>query len=114
MELEGHYTGPGVSRLDEASLSWEGDQLTLRTGAKVQHFAVEDVRFSDRLSSIPRRLDLPDGGCFTTPDNDAVDSLLQSAGISKQSSLIDRLERRWTWALAALVALPISLWLMFT
>ena len=114
MQLEGHYTGPGTSRLEAARLSDEGNQLTLRTGSVVQHCAAEEVRFSERLSNIPRRLELPDGGCFTTPDNDGVDALLERAGIAKKSSSIDRLERRWSWALGALIALPVSLWLLFT
>ncbi len=138
--MRGHWTAPGASLTRPASLRSEGGEWVVGVdpdpledaphGADVEaghsqaaragdagneaRAAADDVRVSSRLASIPRRLEFPGGGCFSTLDNDAVDQLLGRRGESGEASLVDRLERRWAWALVAVAALPVCLWLLFT
>ncbi|MEE4173937.1 MAG: M48 family metallopeptidase [Xanthomonadales bacterium] len=69
---------------------------------------------SDRLARVPRRLEWSGFGIFETSDNVGVDQLLEARGEAPRASIIDRLERHWGWSLAALVALPLCLWLLFS
>jgi Zn-dependent protease with chaperone function len=62
---------------------------------------LERIKVSARLGNLPRRFELPDGSCFETPDNDAVDTLLR--GMKRHSGLLHRLEKSWPWAAASLV-----------
>lgn len=48
------------------------------TRLSVSSFATLDI--SDRVGSIPRRIQFPDGSLFETTDNDAVDRLLRANG----------------------------------
>ena len=52
---------------------------------------LNDVRFSERLGSIPRTLTFPDGAMFETSDNGRVDQWLMQCG--QRSSRRHRLER---------------------
>jgi Zn-dependent protease with chaperone function len=114
MTLLGHYTETGTSRPREALLRLDGDLLTVSFDGQDITEAARAVRFSARLAGVPRRIEFPDGSNFTTPDNDGADSLLAILAPRQGRSLIDRLERRWLWALVAVIALPVSLWVLFT
>lgn len=67
--------------------------------------SIQDLRISQRVGSIPRKLTLPDQSLFETNDNDAIDSLLASSGhSSRRAGLLHILETRWQWITVALVA----------
>jgi Zn-dependent protease with chaperone function len=65
--------------------------------------ALAEVRVSERLGKVPRRIELPGVGVFETDDNDGVDRALAALGHS--SSLVHWLEERWPVAIASLVAI---------
>lgn len=65
--------------------------------------SLADVRISQRLGNVPRRIELPGVGGFETTDNDGVDRALAALGHSQ--SLVHWLEERWPIAIASLVAI---------
>lgn len=69
------------------------------------------VRVSDRIGSVPRRLHLPGGAEFETRDNDGVDALLHQVGLPGRGGAVHALERRWGIALGALVAVVLVVFL---
>lgn len=67
--------------------------------------SIQDLKISQRVGNIPRKLTLPDQSLFETDNNDAVDSLLNSSGHgSRRASVLHILETRWQWIAVALVA----------
>ncbi len=62
-----------------------------------------EVKVSDRIGTIPRRLDLPSGHAFETPDNEAIDDLLARFGRAKVMRKVAWLEGHGKLAFAALV-----------
>lgn len=61
----------------------------------------QQVRVSDRIGRIPRRIHLADGAEFETDDNDGVDALV-AGRVRSHSRFVNALERNWGIALAAL------------
>jgi Zn-dependent protease with chaperone function len=68
---------------------------------------LDSLSFSERLGNVPRRCRLPGGELFETADNDAVDAALRAHGRAPRGSFVDSLERRWPFALLALVLIAI-------
>jgi Zn-dependent protease with chaperone function len=99
-KLSGLYFSPGSARCTEAvaGLSPDGGSLRIvANGALLAQVAARDIKISSRLGALSRKLELPGGGLFETPDNDGVDALLKG-----RSGVLARLERSWRLALAAL------------
>jgi Zn-dependent protease with chaperone function len=67
-------------------------------------FPLAEIKISERVGNITRRITLPNGGLFETQDNDAVDSARDALGLQRGSSLVHWLESRWHIAVASLVA----------
>lgn len=63
-----------------ASLLAEGTRLSIRLddGSVVCRDDLKAIKVSDRIGSIPRRLNLSNESLFETPDNDAIDGLLKA------------------------------------
>jgi len=53
------------------------------------------VKISGRLANLPRRLAMPNGGCFETLDNDGIDALIGEMRHLLGGGWIDRFERSW-------------------
>lgn len=105
MELAGHFSDGRQARAEAAQLRLEGGrlQVTSADGRQLtEPAAVGRVRVSARLGRTPRHLAFPDGGSFTTDDNDGVDALLGRRSRTGQG-LVDRLESHWRFVFAALV-----------
>ena len=65
---------------------------------------VSGLEFSDRIGNIPRKVTLPDGSIFETPENALVDSFItENIKQSGFSGFIHRLESQWRWAFIALL-----------
>ncbi|NND44503.1 MAG: M48 family metallopeptidase, partial [Xanthomonadales bacterium] len=64
--------------------------------------------------SVPRQLQFPGHGQFTTEDNQGVDDWLAQGGRRPGFSVVSWFESSWRWALLALVAVPVTLYLLFT
>jgi Zn-dependent protease with chaperone function len=87
----------------------------LRFGAEQLQLDPRRVEVSDRIGSIPRRVRLDSGAEFETRDNDGVDALLNSATgqrAARHVAPVDGMERRWSFAVAALVAVVASSYLL--
>ncbi len=76
---------------DGPSLRVEGEGVTVQA-------ARDAVRATARLGNLPRKLTFPDGGCFETADNDAIDALLQP-----RDRIVHRLEKSWRAVLVSVV-----------
>jgi predicted Zn-dependent protease len=64
-----------------------------REGASATTLAIAALAIPARLGSTPRRIGLPDGSVFETPDNEAIDAILAAHGRRRQDWL-HRLESR--------------------
>lgn len=64
---------------------------------------MSEVKVSDRIGNIPRRLELPSGQAFETTDNDGIDALLARFGRGKVMGKIAWLEGHGKLAFVALV-----------
>lgn len=93
--VAGHWLAPHSSRKLKASL-FKADDLFFRvsdeTGKELARALVSEVKVSDRVGSIPRRVSMPDGSTFETRDNDTIDRLLKDHR-STGAGLVDGLER---------------------
>jgi len=65
---------------------------------------VDELKFSERVGSIPRRVTFPNGGVFETRDNDAIDEALESIGRKAGKAWLHRLESQWHIVIGSLVA----------
>jgi len=61
---------------------------------------ISQLKVSERLGNVRRKIYLEDGSLFSTLNNDAVDELFQK--FQKVPSFIYYLETRWTWVATAL------------
>lgn len=76
----GTWHPPRSNAAREASLLAEGTRLSIQLddGAIVYRDDLKSVRVSDRIGSIPRRINLHNDSLFETSDNDAIDALLRA------------------------------------
>jgi Zn-dependent protease with chaperone function len=104
--IRGSYFDARSARRTEAGLVATDDgQWRFIVGETELVLDPAQVRVSDRIGDVPRRLHLPDGAEFETPDNQGIDSLLRLPGARGGGRLVHALERRWGIALAALAAI---------
>lgn len=110
--IQGSYFDARSARPVEASLAQRTDgQWCFSFGDTQLVLDPGEVRVSDRIGSIPRRLSLPGGAEFETRDNDGVDLLLHPVS-GNAGRLVHRLERRWGIALGALAVIGILSFLL--
>ena len=89
----------------EASLEFGADGTVHVHGAAVLiAVPLAEVKISERIGNITRRITFPDGGVFETHDNDAIDAARDALGLQRGSSLVHWLESRWHIAVGSLVA----------
>lgn len=70
-------------------------------------FPLAEVKISERVGNITRRVAFPDGGVFETQDNDAIDRARDALGLQRGSSVVHWLESRWQIAVASLAAVVV-------
>jgi Zn-dependent protease with chaperone function len=80
-----------------AGLAADDAELRLEDAAGVLLAAIplKRIRISARLGTLPRKLHLPGGACFETPDNDAIDHMLRVSGNATLAGLLHRVEMSW-------------------
>jgi Zn-dependent protease with chaperone function len=106
--IQGRYFDSRRSAPQHATLQRDGaGRWQLLAGEVNLLIDPQQIRVSDRIGSIPRRVHLADGAEFETPDNDGMDALLGSDHRS-HSRLVNALERRWGIAVAALVGVAVT------
>lgn len=99
-----YYDGK-TSRAHEVSLSSDAERLHIRGEGIAVDVALSDVRVSSRLGDSPRYLVFPNGAKCETDEHGAVDAVFNS------HSIAHRLERRWSFALAATVITATFVWI---
>lgn len=104
--IDGRYFFPHAAR-SVAARAEKSDVgalcITALDGALLAEAPFRSVKISARLANLPRRLSLPDGGCFETPDNDGVDAMIGSARHLLGGGWMDRIERSWRAVIIAIV-----------
>jgi Zn-dependent protease with chaperone function len=106
MSIQGRYFDATSAKALEATLESMGGPWRLSGGGRELLFDPSQVKISDRLGNIPRRIRFEDGSEFESPDNDGIDALLMERG-KVRGTLVHALERRWGIALAALAGVAL-------
>lgn len=90
----GIWHPPRSNAARAASLFADGLRISIRLedGSVVCRDDLKSVSFSDRIGSIPRRINLSNDSLFETPDNDAIDVLLKAHKVDR-SGWIAELEQ---------------------
>ena len=104
--IKGYCYPPNSSSRKPAHLTvYDHDSYELVVDANVvKSGSFHDLKFSDRIGSVNRKIFFDSGTQFETPDNDAVDHFLAKTGHKSGSSgAISKLESSWTFALASVV-----------
>jgi Zn-dependent protease with chaperone function len=102
--IAGRYFDGRTSASVDASLEFGADgQVHVHGAAVPLAFPLAEVKISDRVGNITRRVTLPNGGVFETQDNDAIDHARDARGLQRGSSLVHWLESRWHVAVGSLV-----------
>lgn len=80
-------------------------------GPSIERVALlRDVTISDRIGSTPRCLRFRDGASAEVTDNDAIDAALAATGSRSLSHYVGRMERAWSWAIAAFIVVLVGGW----
>jgi predicted Zn-dependent protease len=103
-QVAGHWFDAQRSAPCPAVLSRTAEGLwVVRTDGTETMGTPAEVRVTDRIGTIPRRLCWPDGTEFESLDNDGIDALLGTA--TGRSLSVHRLESGWGIAVGAVVLL---------
>ena len=106
--IRGEYFDGRSATGIEATLEFGADGAVHVHGAVVPlSFPLAEVKISERIGNITRRITLPNGGVFETPDNDAVDEARDALGLQRGSSIVHWLESRWQIAVGSLVVVAL-------
>ncbi len=100
------YFDGRTSRGHAVSLAVSAGHLRLAGDVDLQ-VPLSAVRFGEQLGSAARRIELPDGAYCAISDPSAADALMRAAGHS--AHLVDRAQRSWGLALAALLLTVVAL-----
>lgn len=102
-----YFDGRSAAGVD-ATLEFGVDGVARVHGGAVPIAApVAEIRLSERVGNITRRVSFPDGGVFETPDNDAIDHARDTLGMRRGASLVHWLESRWPVAIGSLAAVAL-------
>lgn len=103
--IKGYCYPPGSSNRKRAELYTRGDLYELLVDRQVVKSGnLHDLRFSDRIGSINRKVFFDSGTQFETPENDRIDELLSSANHKNTvSTTVSRLESSWTIAIGSIL-----------
>ncbi len=101
--IKGYCYPPNSSDRKRSELVFTHDSYELIIESVVVKTGnLHDLKFSDRIGSINRKVFFPSGTQFETPDNDSIDELLGNTRHKNHSaSAVNRLESSWTMAIAA-------------
>ncbi|MGE0501642.1 MAG: M48 family metallopeptidase [Rhizobiaceae bacterium] len=109
--VEGRWRPPGAARGVEARLWVDTDRVAILCeaagGRRIAEVVASALVTSDRLGSIPRRIDFPDGSQFETGDNDGVDRIL---GITSRIASLERFHPRLAVIVGAVFALAYAIY----
>lgn len=104
--IAGHCYPPNSSSRKPANINvYNHDSYELVVdGEVVKTGSLHDLKFSDRVGSINRKIFFDSGTQFETTDNDTIDQILASTKhTGNNSSTVNKLESSWTFAIASIV-----------
>jgi len=109
LQLSGRYFDGRTSAALPAELELlAAGQLRLTAGGTTRTASLGEVQVSARIGNMQRRIEFADGASCELADNDAVDAWIAAGGRRPRLHQVYRLERRWSFALAALLALGVG------
>lgn len=105
MLIQGKWYKPGSAAQSDATLLYQDYQqgrITIETTAgEYRCVSTNEVRVSDRLGNVERKLTLADGAIFATSDNDSIDTIFKNT--QRVNGWIHAIETNITWVAVALV-----------
>jgi Zn-dependent protease with chaperone function len=111
MPIAARYFDGRTSAARRVELSLYGDGRFTVAGDGVERNArASDVRISERIGNTTRRIHFSDGSVCEINDNDLIDQWLAQLGVHSAEHRIFQLERRWRYALAALLLTVAGSW----
>jgi Zn-dependent protease with chaperone function len=93
----------------EVALYADG-RVTVRSEELLQDTTVAQIQISERIGDTQRRITFADGAMCETTHNDSIDQWLEHLGAHSREHRVFRLERRWQFALVALVITAAGTW----
>lgn len=94
----------------EVSLYADGRMTVLHGDQMLQDTTVANVQISERIGDTARRITFADGAMGETSQNDLIDQWLERLGAHSHEHRVFRLERRWQFALLALLVTAVGVW----
>lgn len=88
----------------------ENGRLHIEDGSHAADHPATDVQISPRVGNTQRRLRFPDGTVCEIADNDTLDKWLAIGGAHSLQHQVFHLERQWSYALLALLAIALGTW----
>ena len=102
MLIKGKWHDKGSAAQLGAVLRFENDHYTVEVdNGKVIYGELKQLKCSDRLARVERKLTLQDGSIFATHDNDAIDSLIKEN--KTFNSFLYQIESNISWVIAAVI-----------
>jgi Zn-dependent protease with chaperone function len=102
--ISGYYFDGRSAASVAATLEFGAGSVQVLGPAQPVSAPLADVRISDRIANIPRRLQFDDGAVFETDDNESIDRACEAQGIRSRAGFVHWLESRWPVALASMAA----------
>jgi len=106
MNIDGYWFEVGSSTRLAAKLECEGQRYRLVSDSELLRDGdLTDLRISDRVGNINRKLYWPDDSLFESADNDAIDQLISDSNLGgKPAAIAHKLEKSSSVAVIAVVA----------
>lgn len=109
MKLQAQYFDGKTSAAQTVEVELLSDGTVLiHAGAQTFRHMLSALRISERVGNTPRRMQCADGALCVITDNEALDQWLHACGAHSSEHRVFRLERNWSYALAALLAVVIG------
>ncbi len=110
-DIKGRYFDGKTSAAQSVEIQLlETGWLHIEGTTHVADHPVTDVQISPRVGNTQRRLHFPDGSVCEVSDNDTLDAWLAAGGGHGLQHEVFHLERQWSYALIALLAIAVGTW----
>jgi hypothetical protein len=111
VQLPGQYFDGKTSTAHPVEVTLlDNGWLCINHGTQTINHAAAELKISARIGNTPRRIQLPDDTVCEITDNDALDQWLSGGGAHGLQHQVFHLERQWSYALLALLAVVIGAW----
>jgi len=111
MRIHGRYFDGKTSSAQAVEVElFDNGWLHMEGATHSADHRIADIRISPRVGNTQRRLRFADGSVIETPDNDVLDAWLAKGGAHGLQHQVFHLERQWSYALLALLAIAVGTW----